>query len=161
MWLCQAQHGPTFKRCCKAHDYQEKIKYVREELGSVLLSSGQLNIFGFHHTCERLIPQRTQWHWGYQRISVEESCCTPTPRGQEELVSFSSLQELPSSVFLSKYQQDFYIFFFSNLRTHFKQRENIRTYSVKDLAGFQSCLLHLGAKLPWILKGCGCPITPK
>lgn len=41
------------------------------------------------------------------------------------------------------------------------KEKNIRTYSVKDLAAFQSCPPHLDAKLPWMLKGCGCPITLK
>lgn len=32
-------------------------------------------------------------------------------------------------------------------------------HSIKDLAGFQSCLVYLDAKLPCILKGRGRPIT--
>lgn len=73
----QTQHGPAFKHRCKEHDYHDKVKYIREELGLCLLSSGQLNIFGFHHAWECLMPQHTQQQ-GMLKASVRAlrlQCC--------------------------------------------------------------------------------------
>lgn len=73
---------------------------------------------------------------------------------------FVSFQELPSCISTSKCWQDVFIFFL-NFTANSYQRDHIRMHSVKHLAGFQSCLVCLDAKPPCILKGWGCPITPK
>lgn len=65
------------------------------------------------------------------------------------------LLALPLSFFPQSSIQHFHI----QMLTRDLQRGNIRIHSVKDLAGFQSCLVHLDAKLPCILKGRGRPIT--